>query len=86
MQTQRLPSPLTAALIYRAIFRELITFSVWMLDRLCPNLEHWLTTDIAVGERTDSHLVAWIDQTGTYGLLGETDRVYLPIVLSASGR
>ena len=40
----------------------------------------WLTSDIAVVERTGSHLVAWIGRAGIYGLLGRTNRFYLPIV------
>lgn len=41
----------------------------------------WLTTDIIIVERTDSHLVAWVGQTGTYGMLGKTNRIHLPIIL-----
>ena len=57
------------------------TLDIYRLDSAA-----WLTTDIAVVERTNNHLVAWIGRTGNYGLLGETDRVYLPIVFRASDR
>ena len=57
------------------------TLDIYRLDSSA-----WLTTDIAVVERTGSHLVAWIEHPGIYGLLGETNRVYLPIVLRASSQ
>ncbi len=40
----------------------------------------WLTDDIAVVERTGNYLVAWVGHTGVYGLMGRTNRLYLPIL------
>jgi formylglycine-generating enzyme required for sulfatase activity len=39
----------------------------------------WSTDDIAVSEQTGGHIVAWIGQEGTYGILGRTNRMYLPV-------
>jgi formylglycine-generating enzyme required for sulfatase activity len=41
----------------------------------------WVTDNITMTERTPRHIVAWIDQSGTYGILGRTNRIYLPLVL-----
>jgi formylglycine-generating enzyme required for sulfatase activity len=44
----------------------------------------WLTSHITVTEQTAGHIVAWTDQLGTFGLLGQTNRVYLPVFLRKS--
>ena len=49
------------------------------LYRLGPT--SWLTTDIAVVERAGSYFAAWVGHTGVYGLMGRTNRLYLPIIL-----
>jgi hypothetical protein len=41
----------------------------------------WQTSHITVTEQTAEHMVAWTDQLGTFGLLGQTTRVYLPVFL-----
>lgn len=41
----------------------------------------WLTSNVTVVEETNSHFVAWIGQLGTYGVMGQTNRVYLPLTL-----
>ena len=41
----------------------------------------WVTHNITVTEQSAGHLVAWVNQLGTYGLLGKTNWVYLPVVL-----
>jgi len=41
----------------------------------------WVTRNITITEQSDNHLLAWINQPGVYGLLGETNRLYLPLVL-----
>jgi hypothetical protein len=41
----------------------------------------WQTSHITVTEQTAEHMVAWTDQLGTFGLLGRTNRVYLPVFL-----
>ncbi|MEE8390826.1 MAG: hypothetical protein V3S14_08555, partial [Anaerolineae bacterium] len=51
----------------------------WDLYRLGPT--DWLTSNIVVVERTSNHLVAWVGHTGIYGIMGRTNRLYLPILL-----
>jgi formylglycine-generating enzyme required for sulfatase activity len=41
----------------------------------------WVTSDITVAEQSASHMLAWITQPGTYGILGETNRIYLPVAM-----
>ena len=41
----------------------------------------WMTRNITITEQSDNHLLAWINQPGVYGLLGETHHLYLPLVL-----
>ncbi len=41
----------------------------------------WVTHNITVTEQSAGHIVAWVNQLGTYGLLGKTNWVYLPVVL-----
>jgi formylglycine-generating enzyme required for sulfatase activity len=59
---------------YRGVISNTMT-----LYRLGPTT--WLTDGITVTERTGGYLVAEVDQTGVYGLMGRTNRFYLPIVL-----
>jgi formylglycine-generating enzyme required for sulfatase activity len=44
----------------------------------------WLTTHITVTAQTAEHIVAWTDQLGTFGVLGRTNRHYLPILMRAT--
>lgn len=39
----------------------------------------WVTDNITTTERSSGHILAWIDQSGMYGILGETNRIYLPL-------
>ena len=39
----------------------------------------WLTDDTVITEQTGGHIVAWIGQEGTYGVMGRTNRLFLPI-------
>lgn len=41
----------------------------------------WVTTNITVTERSAGHLLAWIKQPGTYGILGQSNRLYLPLLM-----
>jgi len=41
----------------------------------------WLTRGITVTDQSTNLMTAWIEQMGAYGLLGRTNRVYLPLVL-----
>ena len=41
----------------------------------------WLTDHIVLTEKTTGHIVAGIAELGTYGVLGRTNRIYLPVVL-----
>lgn len=41
----------------------------------------WLTEGITVTGRYAGYLEAWVDRLGIYGLLGRTNRLYLPLVL-----
>lgn len=41
----------------------------------------WVTHNITVTEQSAGHIVAWVNQLGTYGLLGKTNWVYLPVML-----
>ncbi|MEA3395938.1 MAG: hypothetical protein U9R05_00565, partial [Chloroflexota bacterium] len=41
----------------------------------------WVTHNITVTEQSAGHVVAWVNQLGTYGLLGKTNWVYLPVML-----
>jgi formylglycine-generating enzyme required for sulfatase activity len=40
----------------------------------------WVTDSITTSERSSGHILAWIDQPGLYGVLGQTNRTYLPVV------
>ncbi len=52
------------------------TLALYRLDA-----NHWLTSGITTTEQSGNLLIAWIDQTGTWALLGQTYRIYLPLVL-----
>jgi formylglycine-generating enzyme required for sulfatase activity len=54
------------------------------LGLYCLGPTSWLTTDIAVVERVSNYIVAWVGHTGVYGLMGRTNRIYLPVVLRAA--
>ena len=41
----------------------------------------WLTEGITVTERYRDYLEAYVESLGIYGLLGRTNRLYLPLVL-----
>lgn len=41
----------------------------------------WVTGNITLTERSTGHMLAWITQPGTYGVLGQTNRIYLPVTL-----
>jgi hypothetical protein len=41
----------------------------------------WVTNDIAITNQTVKQITAWISEPGIYGVLGETNRVYLPLLL-----
>jgi hypothetical protein len=41
----------------------------------------WLTEGITVTERYRDYLEAYVESLGVYGLLGRTNRLYLPLVL-----
>jgi formylglycine-generating enzyme required for sulfatase activity len=41
----------------------------------------WVTDHITTTEHSSGHILAWIDQPGLYGILGQTNRTYLPLVL-----
>jgi hypothetical protein len=40
----------------------------------------WVTDGITITERSARHILAWIDRPGLYGILGQTNRTYLPLV------
>ena len=44
----------------------------------------WLTHDIVVTEKTDTLIVAWIGEPGAYGVMGRTNRFFLPISLKGT--
>ncbi len=41
----------------------------------------WVTETFTITEQSPGHILAWIDQPGTYGILGQTNRLYLPLVV-----
>ena len=41
----------------------------------------WLTSGITVVKQHSHHLVAWVERTGVYGVLGRTNRRYLPVLV-----
>lgn len=41
----------------------------------------WVTDGITVTERSPNHLIAQVEGTGVYGLLGRANRIYMPLVL-----
>ena len=41
----------------------------------------WVADRITATERSKGHIVAWIDRPGMYGILGQTNRTYLPLVV-----
>lgn len=45
------------------------------------NANAWVTDGITTTERSARHILAWIDRPGLYGILGETNRIYLPLVM-----
>mgnify|MGYP005620607177 CR=1 FL=1 len=79
--TLNLPIKLTLA-FDRSSLHGVITDTL-DLYRLGPT--SWLTTDVAVLERADNYLVAWVGHTGVYGLMGRTNRLYLPLVFRGAG-
>ena len=40
----------------------------------------WVTSSITTTDRGSGYIRAWIDQPGIYGILGQTNRTYLPLV------
>ena len=44
------------------------------------NAGWWVTDNITIAERTDGHIIAWIASPGSYGVLGEANHIYLPLV------
>lgn len=52
------------------------------LYRLGPTT--WVTDGITVTEKAGGYLIAEVDRTGIYGLLGRTNRLYLPVMLRNS--
>lgn len=52
------------------------TASLYRLDATA-----WLTDSITTTERSAEHILAWIGRPGLYGVLGQTNRTYLPMVL-----
>jgi hypothetical protein len=74
---QRLTLPIQVYLGYQET-RGLIADSIG-LYRLEGS--EWVTSAITVTEQTRGHLAAWIHLPGVYGVLGETQRVYMPLVL-----
>lgn len=40
----------------------------------------WVTSNITVMERSPAHISAWIQRPGIYGILGRTNRTYLPVI------
>jgi formylglycine-generating enzyme required for sulfatase activity len=52
------------------------TVSLYRLDAL-----GWVTENITVVEQTDHHLETWIKRLGTFGVLGGTNRVYVPVIM-----
>ncbi|OQA15740.1 MAG: Serine/threonine-protein kinase pkn1 [Chloroflexi bacterium ADurb.Bin360] len=41
----------------------------------------WVTSNITITEQSASHIVALIDQPGVYGILGRTNRIFLPLLI-----
>ena len=41
----------------------------------------WVTSNITVMERSPVHISAWIQRPGIYGILGQTNRIYLPVLI-----
>ncbi len=41
----------------------------------------WVTHNITTTEQGQGHIFAWIEQPGIYGILGRTNRIYLPLML-----
>jgi formylglycine-generating enzyme required for sulfatase activity len=41
----------------------------------------WLTNHITVTEQASGRIVAWIERPGVYGILGESNSIFLPAVL-----
>jgi formylglycine-generating enzyme required for sulfatase activity len=39
----------------------------------------WSSDDIVVTDQTREHIVAWLGQEGTYGVMGRTNRLFLPL-------
>jgi formylglycine-generating enzyme required for sulfatase activity len=50
------------------------------LDLYRLGAQGWHTSHITLTTSTETHFVAWIDRLGTYGLLGRTNRLYLPLL------
>jgi formylglycine-generating enzyme required for sulfatase activity len=55
-----------------------VKYETLRLYRLGPS--GWTTQHITLTERTAGYVRAQIQQTGVYGLLGLTDRLYLPLI------
>ena len=74
---QRVTSPLQLYLAYAQTGGVIAdTLDLYRLDG-----STWVTHSITVTEQTAGHTVAWITQPGIYGVLGETNRVYLPLLI-----
>ncbi|MEA3308616.1 MAG: SBBP repeat-containing protein [Chloroflexota bacterium] len=41
----------------------------------------WVTDNITITGQNEGYITAWIKQAGVYGLLGQTNRIYLPIIM-----
>ena len=77
--TAELHKPLQFILGYDA--NQAIVADTLDLYRLQSN--SWVTSNITVTEKSAGHFIATITEPGIYGLLGETKRFYLPLVIRA---
>lgn len=64
-------------------YEELLTVISSTLDLYQLSASEWTTQNITKGTQADDYLVADVEWFGSYGLLGETNRVYLPLTLRA---
>lgn len=76
-QPQNLQGPLQLHLAYQET-RGVIatTLELYRLDG-----NNWVTSSITITEQYPYNILAWVQQPGIYGILGQTNRVYLPLVL-----
>lgn len=66
-------------------FQLILGFDDHELVPSTPNLYYldagwWVTDNITIAGRTDGHIIAWVASPGSYGVLGEVNCVYLPLV------